>query len=380
MCKLGKIMKINILTDAMYETLLAVDRPLCVSVFLPLGPNPLHYDAARIRLKNQLASLSKTLAPDGRSAEDGAALLRPLREACDALPRLAPAGRAVAFFRAAGDLHIVSLPATVPAVTLTSQVFAIEPLLPFREARARYLVLTLAENEVRLYSGSQYDIKEVDVPRLPHSIHDVLEYAHDYDETIQFHTGAPAASAGRKRPAQFHGQSGARGQFDQTQLHRFCEIIDQAITAHFELEDVPLILAGAQTMPNIYRGVNQYRNLVEETIQGGERELDPETIRDAAWKIIAPRLVANRDVELQRLQQAVAKSQAVTGVAAVRSPALEGRVAAVFVARLAENETALSEERNRAVVATLRHGGVARVVDAEDLPDPSRSAAAILRY
>ncbi len=359
----------------------------CVSLFIPLDDEGVEREHGRIHLKNQLKQAEGLLAERGRAAGEVDTLLEPIR-AID-IPQDSAADTVVVF-RSPDLFEVLVLPTRLPAQVVVGDRFQVKPLLPLANGEQPFRLLALSQNRVRVYSGNRATLTELDVPGLPESLEQALN-DDDPENPLQLHTGAVAGS---ERPAVFHGQ--ALGQEEtKERIWRFCQMVDNAIVDHFVHQDVPLVLAAAEPVPGIYRQVNHYANLCEETIPGDPRQAHEQTLHRQAWAIVAPRSQTARAAALETLHEALAKQRATTELPATVRAAFEGRVAMVFVdvnddhwgqldptdasITPTTSDNQLAEELvNRAVSDTLQHGGDAFAVEQPSLP-AATSIAAVYR-
>ncbi len=382
------------LTEQSLRQLVEAGEAPCVSIYIPLNPDGTDREQATIRLKNQLDRATKALKTRGMDARESESLLAPLRAMTE--PEVLPVGGAVtlAFFRSPGMFETFGLPEATPETAVVNDTFHVKPLLALVNADSRFRLLALTQNEVRVYEGGRYHIAPVEVPELPESLSAALRYDDDDDdETIQFHTG-DASNAG-DRPAVFHGQVSTRDEHKDSIL-RFCQLVDNAVSRHFENHDIPLLLAAPEPLPGIYRQANSYPNLHEQVISGDPRWLSDEALHTQAWEIVAPEIERRRAGAVSTLHEALAKDRASTDLGNVLAAAENARVDTIFVATDVQRSKPsatpaggspptlppdpVGEERiNQAVVKTLRHGGHTVGVALEQMPHAA-PVAALYRY
>lgn len=388
-------MNIESLTRQGLRDLLDAGTPPCITIYLPLSRDGAQLDQDRIRLKNQIREVERVLESRDINKSDQESLLEPLEAVLDSevIRGGGPAG--VALFRATDTFELIELPETTRAIAMVSNTFHVKPLLPLVNQDQHFRVLALSQNEVRLFAGDRYAFRELSLPELPPSqrpgsaapteMAGALGDDDDNDdETVQYHTGAG------RRPAVFHGQANVK-EDEKQRILRFCQLVDHAVRDCFDDEDTPLILAAPEPLPGIYRQASAYRNLHNAVISGDPRQQNEQTLHDQAWDLVAPRSTSSHDRALSELHEALPKDRGTLDVGNATTAAEHGRIATLLLpgASTSENENAAraaavddvdGEERlNHVLANTLRHGGDAFVVPADDLPAHA-PLGAVFRY
>ena len=286
------------------------------------------------------------------------------------------------------DCQLIDLPYEPREVVALGNRYHLKPLLPMTSRSGPFYVLALSGNLCRLYEARNGDWKEVDVEGLPDSLADAL----DLDEpqpALQFHTGAPRAKSGRA--AVFHGQG-----VDEnagTQFLQYARACQTAVSRHLRGHDLPLILATADEHVPIYRQVNSYPGLVEETWIAGNPDHTPVDELHRRGRAIVEFLVENDEQDqLERLKERIGSEKGSADLAEIFRASIQGRIETAFVASDQERPGAVDQTSgqveltsdgpdllNELVAQTLLQGGDAFSVPAEKLPTDS-GVAAIYRY
>jgi hypothetical protein len=160
--------------------------------------------------------------------------------------------------------------------------------------------------------------------------------------------------------------------------------------------ETPLILACDERLAPIYREASRLSNVHPEAVTGSPDERSPAELRDAAWQIMQPRLLAERQSIIARYGQASGHELVARRLDAVLVAAQDGRVDTLLFAKdgeawgrydpdqrclsVSDTRTSADEELiNLAAIYSYRQGADLRSFAQEDLPDPE-AALAILRY
>lgn len=342
-----------------------------VSLFLPTHRAGPQIERNRIRLKNLLRRVEQELHPDS-------AILEPARALVDGTSFWHRPSDGLAVFIGPDGVHHVRVPLRLPETAAIGDRFLVGPLLPLLTADRQFYVLALSQDDIQLFRGSRYDLEEVSLDGLPLALWLTMPRRQQQVHAFVADRGGAGARA------VFHG-----GSTDQTALVRqHFRRVDRALRDVVGDGDVPLVLAGVRSTQDLYRQVSTYPNLVAGGVEGSTRDMSPQVLHRQAWPLAAPVL---RGAEAAA--HATYRSLAGTGRTAARltevaDAAGQGRVETLFLRNDAAVVPALvrldgtpdrEEQRDRAAVATLRHGGQIYTVPGSRMPDET-PACAILRY
>jgi Bacterial archaeo-eukaryotic release factor family 7 len=294
----------------------------------------------------------------------------------------------LAVFCSEQGCQLIDLPYEPPEVVSLGNRYHLKPLLPMPPRSGPFYVLALSGNLCRLYEAKSSDWQQVQVEDLPDSLADALGLD-EPQQALQFHTGAPRAKSGRA--AVFHGQGG--GEDAGIQFQQYARACQAAVSRHLKGQDLPLILATADEHVPIYRQVNTYPGLVEDTwIAGNPDHVPADELRSRGRAIVESLAEKDEQGQLDRLQERIGSEKASTDLAEIFRASVQGRIETTFVAAdqehpgVADQTTGKIELTsdgpdllNELVAQTLLQGGDAFSVPAEKLPTDS-GVAAIFRY
>lgn len=266
----------------------------------------------------------------------------------------------------------------------------LKPLIAAVARRVEFDVLALSRHSVRLITVSGSSVLEAEVPGLPTSMSEALQWD-DRERQVQSHSGA---RVGRGQvAATFHGQGGGKDVRD-VDLDRYLHLVDRAVCEHRSGSTRPLVLAGVDETVAAYRKLTRCAHVHDDHVAGNPDKLRAAELADRARQFVPP---AAADAErAARESFLVGATATVDTVEPAVIAAAAGQVASVFVpadteywGRYRPGHRLLEEHPTRepgdhdladvAATETLRHGGQAFVVPAADLPGVG-TAAATLRY
>ena len=361
-----------------YAALAAFRGDMAVSIALPTTPVTESADADRIQVKNLAKEAVDQLTAAGA---DKRRLLDLIEEFDDLIEDdifWAYQARGLVIYATPDNLRSFRVPNALQPVVKVSDRFHLKPLLRSTTFCDAGYVLALADGGVRLIEVSK-DLPaiELNVPGLP----------------------TDAASAAGKRSISTRSYSGriGGGEGKKVRLRQYARQIDTSVRAILAGRQEPLILASVDALDTIYRSVNSYPHLLEQGLRGNPERQSPAELAHAAralldevyWARIAEWRAryhqrSNEDratTDLQRAARA-ATAGAVASLLVDMDQVIHGTVddtdGQVTLAKEASAETyGVADEVAR---RTLGTGGEVFSVRAEDMPDPGKPVAAILRY
>ena len=289
---------------------LARERGVCLSIFMPTTPLTHDTQGERIVLKNlakQALEQAQTIA-DKRQIWPMEQYLEGLQED-EGFWEFQAHGLAVLV--TPESIRTYRLAHAVEEAAEVSDRFYLKPLVPSLQPKAAY-VLALSQKSVALYeftASQQLDL--VDVPDLPKDLSDATK------RTLQ----RDRAPAGR-----LQGDEGAK--VLQTQ---FLRAVEKAVHPVVSGSNMPLILATTASLQAIYRSVNHYDLLAEQSVDSSVEKMPEEELKQA----VIPLVAELRQMRIQRwvdlYGQRKAESRASTDLATIAKAATYGQVSDLLV-------------------------------------------------
>jgi len=258
---------VDIPTLPEFRALAATRADACVSIYLPTAPISRQTAASRIALKNLTKTALDQLASVGFDKRRLAAIADPLAALAQDSTFWRYQAHSLAVLATPDRMRSFRLPNRLTAMAEVSDRFHLKPLLRAITFPHEAFILALSENAVRLAEA---------FPDLPAQEIKVRE----------FPKGA-AASAGRAtlndRSASGRIQ-GAEGQ--KVRLHQYARRVDAALRPVLAGRENPLILAATEPIASIFRAVNTYPGLAQDTIATSPDRLSAADLAAAARPIL----------------------------------------------------------------------------------------------
>jgi hypothetical protein len=359
------------------ERLLEARGAGLVSIYLPTTPVTPEAEGDRIAFKNLARQAVEELRAGGLAAREVDEIEEELDDLHDDDAFWTELSHSLAVFAGPAGLRSFRLPNRLTEAVQVADRFYVKPLLRAVTFPQTAFVLALAEGSVRLLEVTpDLPTFEVRVPDLPSDAA----------------SAAGKSSITDRSPARrLQGTEGRK-----TLVRSYARAVDRALRPVLRGQSVPLILAAAQPIDSIFRGVNSYPHLAGPTIEGSPEDRTDAELGEAARPVL-DRIYAE---ELRRLG-ALFEERSAAGRTAVEindlaRAATFGAVETLFVdidsglAGTIDEETgavALDEEEqpgdygllDELARRTLLADGRVLAVRAADLPVEAE-AAAILRY
>lgn len=276
------MLHLDVPTLAELKALVRVRSDLCVSIYLPTTPLSREAQADRIALKNQLAlalDQAHAAAVDKRRAADLAAQIELLIEDDEYWSFQA---RSLAVLGTPERVWTFRLPNRLEPVTEVADRLYLKPIFRTLGFPHEAFVLALAQGSARL----------LEVPRdLPPLEVKVEGMPKDAASAVRRATLADRSPKGRIQ--------GSEGQ--KVRLAQYARMVDEALRPVLAGREVPLVLAAARPLADLFRSVCTIPTLVEETIglspDGGvaDHEL-AQKVRDVLDRLHAAEIARVREL------------------------------------------------------------------------------------
>ncbi len=372
------------------KALLASPGP-CLSLYLSLSsaPGGPSVKANELEWKQVLRTVEpklEQLGAQGRELADSVANWNTV------LPNAEPQGKGMAIFRSPDIFQIMWLDEPTTSRAFVAPHFHIRPLLSELIREKAFYLLALSQNDVRLLHCTSRSSEEVALP--PTVARSFTGYM---DPVKPDHNSVNRSSAG---PDSGHtkGVGGTtnteRETKDQYLLHFFKQI-DRGVNELLRDKTDTVVLAGVEYELALYRTVNSYPRMADETVHGAPNSLK-------SGEMHARAIDALQQHSAKKVDEALAQYNHKVGAGAsnrlndVLKATYEGRVLTLLVSdsiektgvfdeetyNIKERETGSSQDEdlvNDAAVQTIRHAGQVLVVPTGKMPDRT-PLAAIFRY
>jgi len=248
------------------ERLAAARDDLSITVYLPTSPIPVNDEENRLRARalfDEAISRVEQLA-DKQTAR---ALTDDLYALLDDLEFWRDLGRSLAIFVTPSSVLEFRLANELTEYVAVADRFAITPLLRAVTFPQAAFVLALSQNGARLIEVSaDAPAQEIEVPGIPPNAEAFL---------------SPRSIGGRSPYGRIQGDEGRK-----VRLTQYARAVDHALRPVLNGESLPLIIAAAEPLSSIYRGLAGYSGLASEGIGGSPDDQSPAQLAQAARSVL----------------------------------------------------------------------------------------------
>jgi hypothetical protein len=274
------------ITHAAITELLELDSTPKVTIYGPLelGSAPPHITENQIRFKNLVRSAIEQLKAKGDTSKLSRDLEDMLSSNYDNLEFWKDNGRALLICAAPGMARLFQLPIASEEYVSVDDGFHLAPVLALLEDAKEFYILTLAQQNPKLYKGDMYGLMEIDAG-LPRSLREGL----GIDEPNQKSESQGSATGLSTRTGWFNGRGGSRDPMDNDRL-KFFHMIDARLMEKTD-RSLPLLLAGIDAEIAEYRSISKYPKLMEGFIAGNHTECQPTELFEKAQAIVHSELI-----------------------------------------------------------------------------------------
>jgi hypothetical protein len=303
-----------------------------VSIYMPTHRGGAEAKQDPIRLKNAIVEAKQRLVSRGWSERQSDLFLAPCRELLGDGSFWLNLADGLAAFLDKGGFRYYRLPFHFDDMVAVADTFFIKPLIPFLNRSGEFYLLALSEQQVRLFRGSGYGIRELELTGVPRSMKEAFQYD-EPEQQQQWHTrtsqaGMPKAAM---RQAMFHGHGGAVD-IAKTDRDRFIHLVDRKLNRILTDKNIPLVLASVDYSLATYASINSYPRLLDRHVQGNPDHLEEQELWRRAWPVVEPELLKGRSEALKRGQEQAHSDRGGNSFEKVTPHAYEGRVDELVVA------------------------------------------------
>jgi len=229
-------------------------------------------------------------------------------------------------------LRLYRLPMTLPELVRVNTHFHLRPLLPFLNNNGSFLVLTIDQQKIRLWLGSHFDkLVEIPLPDLPTSFEDYLA-TYDTKAEIQFRGGHFGGSGNQ---GLFHGHGDVTAK-EETEIKHFLQHFDGEISNLLKEYNLPLVIAGVESILPLYLEANTYKLMIGKGIDVQPESISEDKLRQKAWELVEPYYQASQQQYLAEIGEQSHVDRVTNELARILQDSFQGKVKALFVSPQAE--------------------------------------------
>lgn len=376
------------------QALTSHQKSPCISIYLPTHTKGAETRQDPIQLKNQLSKAEEMLAKNNLSASDIEELLEPAQELVSAQDFWQHQNSGLALFISPGQFRYYKAPINFDTLTTVGQKFHLKPLLPLLANDGQFYVLAASQNKVRLYQATRHSVQAVELGDTPLDLETALQYD-DPEESLQGHSTGRNSGRGSSAQIEYNGQGGGKDS-ENTDILRFFQLVADGVQNALAGQQSPLVFVGVDFLFPIYKQANNYPHLMAEAVAYQPDQLNPEEIRDRAFKLVEPKFRTDRKTVSEEYGSLKNNDQATADLSMILDAAHNGQIDTLLVANNVQKwgsfdakarqvdfhseQTADSRDLlDLAAAKAMATDAKVYIVDKDDVPEKA-DAAATLRY
>jgi hypothetical protein len=277
------------------DLLLASSAKPAVTIYAPMIPSgaPPHISENQIRLKNLMHAAASELGPHGAEHELSKMLLETYDKLNADIEFWESQTPGLLICANSEGLKMFNLPLDTEEYVAIDDQFHLAPVLGLLADDRQFYLLTIAQQNPRLYKGDMYGLHVADV-KLPASIADALniDEANQKSENQGTATG-PSSQGAASSPASgggwFNGRGGAKNPQEADRM-RFFRVLDAVVMDKAD-RSLPIILGGTESEIAEFRSISKHPHILNGTIPGNQADTETANLFDQAYKIIQHELI-----------------------------------------------------------------------------------------
>lgn len=382
----------DILTMQELKTLSETKSDFSISIFLPTHRSGRETEQDPIRFKNLLNDAENRLLDEGVRRPEVVTFLKPARDLLFKSDFWRHTSDGLALFLSADVFKTYRLPGQFDELIVISSQFHLKPLLPFIAKDGHFYILSISQNQIKLFEGTQHTIDEIEFEDSLPNLADAMKFD-QFSKELQIHTGT-SASQGGESAGIFHGHHPKDD--DKKRLSQWFQKVDKTLSSLMVNEKSPMVLAGVDYLIPIFMDANSYPYIVKNSIAGNPEELTLKKIHEKAWSIILPIFAKEEEAAAEKYHQLKTKQLTAYTIDEILFSAHHGQIEILFVALgeqiwgqydLEKQQLQVHQKHqsgdhdllNIAAIQTILNGGTVFAVEPGKVPDNSLIAA-IFRY
>jgi|SRR6056297_144206 len=364
----------DLITKDDVRNLIEKNKDISVSIFLPTekgGKEAMH---GRIRLKNLLKETENSLKENNINDNKIEIMLESAYKLVEDTTFWQHQKDGLAIFITEDFFDYFKVPVKFNEVSLVSNQFYIVPLLSQFTGDGEFYLLSLNQNNIKLYQCSQYTIKEIELNDTPKNLSEALKYD-VFEKQMSGHSGSGSTTI----------MHGIETEDRKNQVYRFFQMVDTGVINSIKNKNIPLVLAGVKNVQAIYRKASKYKNLIEEGVEGSPEDLREEILHRKAWEILQSYFTESYRKIIENYEEIKSTKQTSNKIDEIAPAAYNGRIENLILASKFQQWGTYNQKKNEvdlhkrstknnvellnfSAVHTFKTNGNIYVVSNEDIP------------
>lgn len=281
----------------------------CVSLIMPTHAISSEHLIEDIEMKKMLNMAKDLVYAKCGKKNGGEEILKKLKELSNSM-NYEPKSKGVGFFVSPSISRLVSFPFSVKEKVIIGNNFEIRDMVYLAETMISYYVLLINDKEIKLFEGSGENLKIVNNKDFPAQFVDDYEYTH--------------TSLGSSYGYSLKSVEKDKSIIKEKRFSTFIKQSDQKLSKYLS-EITPLIISGNTKELSSFKKVTVNNKNVVGKINGNYSHENIQKLGELSFGKIKEYLSNEENIALKRLENALAKRLAVSGIENVWEAANEGK-------------------------------------------------------
>jgi hypothetical protein len=375
------------------KEIISTDGP-CISLTVSMEGTGGQTKPVQTKLKHALADAERLLTAAGIDQEQRRTLLDPVQSYAEEFDAGEPTGGGLLILRSADLFRVIRLASNLQESVTVGNHFEIRPLLHELDANRQFVILALAQKNIRMLRCTDHSSEEVPLPEgIPKDMQTWAQTRKpDHNMTNKASAGPSAGSS----KGVMQTTNTDREDKDEYLLHFYKEV-DKGLNDALKGESgIPVVLVGVDYELALYHKISTYPHLIPDGVHGAPDGLKGGEMHKRALEIVRGQLDPGLEKALQLYETNVSAGRTSHQVNQVVRSAFEGRVSHLLLAdgatqmgnfdeatqRVRQHGSPLPGDEdllNAAALQTVLHGEEVYLLPRQLVPNNS-VIAAVLRY
>ncbi|MDW7669800.1 MAG: hypothetical protein SCJ93_13335 [Bacillota bacterium] len=364
----------DLITKDDVRTLIEKNKDVSVSIFLPTEKSGKEAMHGKIRLKNLLKETENSLKDNKIQDSLIETMLEPAYKLVDDTTFWQYQKDGLAIFITEDSFDYFKVPVKFNEISMVADQFYIVPLLSQFTGDGEFYLLSLNQNNIKLYQCSQYTIDEIELKDTPKSLSEALKYD-VFEKQMSGHSGSGSTTI----------MHGIETEDRKNQVFRFFQMVDSAVMNNVANRNIPLVLAGVKNVQSIYKKASKYPNIMTSGVEGSTEDLKEDTLHKRAWDIVRSYFKESYEKVIENYKEIKNTDQTSNKIDDIAPAAYNGRIENLILAtgfqqwgkyNQQTNEIDLQKRSSKeniellnfSAVHTFKTDGNVYVVDNESIP------------
>lgn len=299
------------------------DGELFVTIALPTHKKGEESKQDPIRFKNLLTRASEKITALNSKKINPDKFLKSAREMLDKPIFWSHLDRGLVVYISENFSKVFKLPYEIEEHAYVNDHFLITPLLPMTSLDGTFNILAVSRQKLRLLQCTRNEVSDITPDQISTSINDYLEV--DPEKQLQFHSGS------RGQKAVYFGHN-ANEEDKMVVVESFFREVEKEITSLLKETMNPLVLIGLAENLNLYKKINHYKRIVDNSITFNPDEQSDKQLLEKGWEVIKAHFLGDMYSSLENYSEPTNEKYS-NNLGKIVEATVMGKSSTIFIAK-----------------------------------------------